>query len=655
MKTIITIVLAAASLTVNAQLPSLQWARNIGGSEANEVRVDPVGNVYTTGHFSGTKDFDPGPGTFFMSAVDIADDAYVCKLDANGNFLWAVQLGGSGTSYGNSLAVDAVGNVYTVGSYSIDIDADPGAGVAMLTSNGQSDMFISKLDANGNFVWARNIGGTVADVAHAAVLDLSGNICVTGIFNGVVDFDPGPGVASMNGGGNNDCFILKLDASGNFVMAVQTAGNYSQGDDITVDGTGNLYVCGVYTTTVDLDPGAGAFNVTSAGAGDVFVIKLDAAGNFIWGRSVGGIGTDNVRSLKVDASGNVYVVGNFSFTPDFDPGPGVFNVTAVGPSDAFLLKLDAAGIFAWVKIFSSTGSESARAVTTDALGNTYATGLFQATIDFDPGPGVFNLTSLGASNDIFIVKLDASGNFVWAVRFGGTTLDEGLSLFMGASGNLYAAGYFEEVIDFDPGPGSVTLNSATGNTFIINLGAGVALPLVLLDFSGKQAPAGNLLQWKTAQEINTREFEIEWSDNGQRFSTIALRPAAGNSNATLQYSYLHAGNIDGDNYYRLKMVDMDGRSSYSPVIRISNKPASPGFTVFPNPVADVAQLSIQALKKETIRFTIYSVDGKQVSSATFNLDKGNNRFDWNLNFIPAGKYFMKSESGAFKTIQFIKK
>jgi hypothetical protein len=654
MRTIITIILAAASVAANAQLPGLQWARNIGGSEGNEVRVDVAGNVYTTGHFSGVADFDPGPGTFFLSAVAIADDAYVSKLDANGNFAWAVQLGGSGTSYGQSLAVDVLGNVYTVGNYSSDIDADPGPGVFTLNSNGQFEMYISKLDANGNFVWARSIGGATSDIAYSVVLDLAGNVCLTGTFIGAVDFDPGPGVFTLNGGGNNDCFILKLDAAGNFVMAAQTAGNYSQGDAITVDGAGNLYVCGVYTTTVDLDPGAGVFNVTSTGGGDAFVIKLDPTGNFIWGRSIGGIATDNVRSVKVDASGNVFLAGDFNFTPDFDPGPGVFNATAVGGLDAYLVKLDAAGIFVWAKIFSGPAAEAARVVTTDAVGNTYISGLFQATMDFDPGPGVFNLTSLGASNDIFIVKLDAAGNFVWAIRFGGTTLDEGLSLFVGASGNLYATGYFEEVVDFDPGPGSVTLNSATGDTFIINLGIGAALPLVLIDFSGRHDPTGNLLQWKTAQEINTKEFEIEWSDNGQRFSTVATKPAAGNSTTTLQYSYLHSGRIDGDNYYRLKMVDLDGRFTYSPIVRINSKLVSATLAVFPNPVINVMTLNIQALKKETLVFYLHAADGKLVASKTVNLVRGGNLFNWDISAIASGQYFITGGNDQFGTVTVIK-
>lgn len=120
------------------------------------------------------------------------------------------------------------------------------------------------------------------------LLDQSGNLCITGIFNGIVDFDPGPLVFNLDGNGANECYILKLDTDGNFIWAKEIDGFYAQGDDIAKDASGNLYVCGVYSQTVDLDPGAGVYNVTSSGSADAFVIKLDATGNFIWGRSFGG-------------------------------------------------------------------------------------------------------------------------------------------------------------------------------------------------------------------------------------------------------------------------------------------------------------------------------------------------------------------------------
>lgn len=640
-------------LSLPAQIPSLQWARNIGGSRGDEIKVDAAGNVYTTGYFAGAGDFDPGPGNYFLNAFGIADDAYISKLDANGNFLWAIQLGGSSTNYSFSIEVDAAGNVYSVGYFSGTVDFDPGPGVFELTTNGQFDIGISKLDANGNFVWAKKVGGANSDLAYSLILDQTDNICITGNFIGVVDFDPGPAIANLDGNGTlGECFILKLTAGGDFIWAKEIDGNYSVGSTISKDATGSLYVCGVYNLTADLDPGVGVYNVTSADAGtDAFVIKLDASGGFVWGRSFGGPGTQTCESVETDASGNVYLAGYFPFTVDFDPGVGIFEMTATGSSDAFVLKLDASGNFVWAKAFSGTAAENANDLAVDALGNVYVTGLFQATTDFDPGAGVFNLTTI--SNDVYVAKLDAAGNFGWALQFSTGFSNTGLSIFVRSNGNIYTTGQFQGSGDFDPGPGTTALNSANGRTYIVNLGSSV-LPLTLLEFSGSSIASGNILQWKTAQEINTKDFEIEWSNNGINFEKIAARKSAGNSNATKQYSYLHTTRVNGDNYYRLKMQDIDGRFTYSNIIKINTKITVADFSVFPNPVSNVLQLNIQSLKTETLLFRLLGADGKIIASKYFNVVKGSNLFNWNLRSIPAGTYFITALNEQFKTLQVIK-
>lgn len=632
--------------------PSLVWAKNIGGSRGLSVKTDAAGNVYTTGYFGGVGDFDPGPGTFFLTAD--GGDAYVSKLDANGNFVWALLVGGnSGTNQGVSVLPDASGNIYIAGHFNGTVDFDPGPATFNITSNGQSDISVLKLDANGNFIWAKNIGGTSGDLAYAATLDPAGNICVTGVFNGLVDFDPGPGVFNLNGGGNNDCFILKLDANGNFLQALQIANSYSEGDAITIDAAGNLYFCGNYSLTVDLNPGVGVFNVTATSGADAFVVKLDNTGAFVWGKSFGGFGTDNCRSVKVDATGNVYLAGDFPFTVDFDPGPGVFNITVAGSLDGYILKLDAGGNFVWAKNIGGINADAARDIVLDAAANVYITGLFQATVDFDPGPGVFNLTAF--SNDIFIAKLTTAGDFGWALRYGGATLDEGISLFNSATGNLYGTGYFNDVVDFDPGPGTTSLNSANGATYIVNLGPGGTVPLSLLNFSGNPNPAGNLLQWTTASETNTKHFEVEWSSSEQQYNSVGTVTAAGNSSQTLQYNYLHSQPVSGNNYYRLKMVDIDGRFTYSPVIVISSNASVSSVKVFPNPVTDVLQLYIQSEKRETIIYNLYSADGKIIASKSFELVKGSNLLSWNVQQLASGNYFLSAAGNRGEAIKIIKK
>ena len=162
------------------------------------------------------------------------------------------------------------------------------------------------------------------------------------------------------------------------------------------------------------------------------------------------------------------------------------------------------------------------------------------------------------------------------------------------------------------------------------------------------------LQWITAGELNTKDFEVEWSDDGLHFNKIAKLPAAGNSTHDLHYSYLHKLPIDGNNYYRLKMIDIDGRFTYSPVIKINIALTETKIVIFPNPVTDFLQLQVQAVKNETIVFHLHSSDGKLIASKNFTLTKGSNLLSWNMQQLASGNYFITSVSNHFEAIRIIK-
>ncbi len=387
---------------------------------------------------------------------------------------WAKSMGGTSVDEGLSIAVDGSGNVYTTGYFGGTVDFDPGPGVANLTSAGIEDIFVSKFDASGNYVWAKRMGGTGFDAGSSIAVDGSGNVYTTGSFEGTADFDPGPGVANLTSGRGGDIFVSKLDASGNYVWAKSIMGA-SLVRSIAVDGSGNVYTTGFFFNTADFDPGPGVANLSSASAGgyDIFVSKLDASGNYVWAKrmggmgGMGGIGDDEGRSIAVDGSGNVYTTGYFRGTADFDPGPGEANLTSAGFNDIFVSKLDASGNYVWAKRMGGTSEDEGYSIAVDGSGNVYTTGYFFGTADFDPGPGVANLTSAGSTN-IFVSKLDASGNYVWAKRMGGTSFDRGYSIAVDGSGNVYTTGIFLGMVDFDPGPGEANLTSAGGADIFVS-------------------------------------------------------------------------------------------------------------------------------------------------------------------------------------------
>jgi len=466
-------------------------AKAMGGTSSDEgysITTDASGNVYTTGYFQGTADFDPSSGTTNLTSAG-NKDIFIQKLDASGNLLWAKAIGGTSYDYGISITTDASGNVYTTGFFAKTADFDPSSGTTTLTSAGSYDIFIQKLDASGNFVRAKAMGGTSYDEGYSITTDSSGNVYTTGYFQGTADFDPSAGTTNLTSAGSNDIFIQKLDASGNFVWAKAMGGtSFDFGRSISTDAYGNVYTTGTFLGTAVFDPSAtGTTNLTSAGSVDIFIQKLDASGNLLWAKAMGGTSDDFCVSITTDASGNVYTTGYFEETADFDPSAGTTNLTSAGEYDIFIQKLDASGNLLWAKAMGGTSYDEGWSITTDASGNVYTTGSFQGTADFDPSSGTTNLTSAGGY-DIFIQKLDASGNLVWAKTMGGTSHDFGYSITTDASGNVYTTGYFRGTADFDP--------STTGTTNLTSAGSGDI-------FIQKLDASGNLL-WAKAMGGNFR-------------------------------------------------------------------------------------------------------------------------------------------------------
>jgi hypothetical protein len=432
---------------IYAQCANWLWAKRMGGTSndyGTSVAVDGSGNVYTTGYFFGTVDFDPGPGTFYLTSAG-AEDIFISKLDASGNFIWAKRMGGANEDFSFSITIDISGNVYTTGDFNGIADFDPGAGTFNLTAfGGYSNIFISKLDSSGNFVWAKKMGGSGHAYSFSIVADASGNLYTTGSFIGTDDFDPGFGIYNLTSHGLGDIFVSKLDSSGNFIWAKAMGGTgWDYGNCIALDASDNIYITGSFEKTVDFDPGVGIFNLTWDGDISLFVSKLDSSGNFVWAKAMSGLYSGAYGySLALDATDNVYTTGGFGGTIDFDPGAGVFNLTSVGNADIFISKLDTLGNFVWAKDIGGVNDDIGNSIAIDRFGSgdVYTTGYFQATADFDPGPGTFNLFAGGI--DMFISKLNASGNFLGAQAIGPAGEVKAQSIAVDAFGNVYVAGSF---------------------------------------------------------------------------------------------------------------------------------------------------------------------------------------------------------------------
>ena len=303
-----------------------------------------------------------GPSNHTVTAA--GEDAFLLKLDSAGNFVSRAKTwGGISRDRAFGIAVDGGGNAYAAGFFTGSADFDPDTGTFTLTAAAATDVFISKLDSAGNFVWAKQLDGRPYDPGYTqgVALDDFGNIYVVRSFGG---------------------YLSKLDSAGNLVWTRQLGNGINNfPTSVATDGTESVYSVGMFSGTQDFDPGPGSFNLSSDGW-DVFISKLDSAGGFIWAKKFGGTASaeDHAHGVAVDGSGNVYTVGTFRYTADFDPGPGTFNLTNRGNNmDGFVSKLDSEGNFVWAgqmggSAFSPTTNY---AVTVDQFGTIFTAGYFQ--------------------------------------------------------------------------------------------------------------------------------------------------------------------------------------------------------------------------------------------------------------------------------------
>jgi hypothetical protein len=209
-----------------------------------------------------------------------------------------------------------------------------------LSSAGGYDVFLAKYDASGGLVWAKAMGGTDSEEGQSVAVDGSGNAVLTGYFYGTADFDPGSGTVNLTPAGGSDVFLAKYDASGGLVWANAIGGtDYEESTSVSVDGSGNTVVTGIFFGTADFDPGSGTSNLTSSGNADVFLSKYDASGGLVWANAMGGTEYETSTSVAVNGSGNPVVTGYFYRTVDFDPSSSTTSLTSMsGGAYGFLAK-----------------------------------------------------------------------------------------------------------------------------------------------------------------------------------------------------------------------------------------------------------------------------------------------------------------------------
>lgn len=450
---IITLLSTLGFQSLSAQIPVLEWAKQIGTiytDNSSSVLVDSIGNVYTSGGFYGVLDIDPGPDTTNLGTIGNRS-LYIQKLDLNGELLWGKSITGTGGITVSQVVMDHSGDLILVGHFSDSVDFDPGIGTSYLGDSGNiMDVFILKLDSNGDFIWVNQMGSLNSEERSEGIaVDLMGNLYIIGRFYGTTDFDPGPDTNYVSASGLGDMFVEKFDSNGNFIWSKQLLGpGYVGGHSIAVDTLGDLYIAGHFSLTVDFDPGVDETILTAFEGPDPFILKLNTNGALDWVKQIQASETTIIKSITLDHAANILLTGSFSDTVDFNYGTGVDTFISMGTSDAFIQKLTSDGDYVWTKHMGNTSYAGGESIVTDYLGNMYTSGIFYESVDFDPGLDTFNVY-VGGLAALFIQKLDSNGNFIWVdiSQWGGPNVGVN-SIFTDNLGYVYRTGVFTQTIGF---------------------------------------------------------------------------------------------------------------------------------------------------------------------------------------------------------------
>jgi gliding motility-associated-like protein len=466
--------------------PQLTWATFYGGTAADgpqSVATDNAGNVFVTGYTNSSNFPVQTAGTFFQGTNTGGWISFILKFNNAGNLLWATYYAGC---QGSSIACDGSGNVFVTGSAAATNFPVQNAGTFFQgVLAGTTDAFILKFDNAGNRLWATYYGGSGSgyDEATSIACDVSGNVFVTGHTpsSGFPVQTAGTFFQGANAGGNYDVFILKFDNVGNRLWATYYGGSgEDNGNTIACDGSGNVFITGLTTSTNFPVQNAGTFfQGASAGSTDAFILKFDNAGNRLWATYYGGSGADNGYSIACDGSSNMFITGITASNNFPVQNAGTFFQGALaGGSDAFILKFDNVGNRLWATYYGGgSGNESSNVTNNDKLaidqcGTVYVSFETSSTDMFTQVPcdgGYYDDSHNGGTYDIFIASFSNTGNLIWATYLGGNGLDFRSPMATDNAGNLFVSGEWTSgIIDAtypltNPGGGSYYDGTFNGN------------------------------------------------------------------------------------------------------------------------------------------------------------------------------------------------
>ena len=449
----------------------VSWAARATSNGADvgySLTTDTGSNVYVTGQYTNTFTLYNSSETAFSNTLanvaGTVGDVFVAKYNGfTGAVSWAARATSNGSDIGYGIVTDLGTNVYVSGQYSNTLtiyNSNTTSFGNTLSNVGANGSFLGKYDTNSGSVISANSTRSNVSASSISVLSVaydatSSNVYVSGYYNGVFIaydqkqnpvFTPDPVPVQSS-------FLAKYTPNGQILwFAKQAAVTTAAAQSVTVDASGNVYVTGQYTGTMNVFSSSGtqfSNTLANSGSSDVFIIKYSSTGNVTWAARAGSLGADVGNSIITDPGSNVYVTGQYGglLTIYNSSGTAFSNTLAqIVGFDAFILKYDGfTGNVSWVARAGSAGSDAGVGITSDTGSNVYTTGYYNGTMTFyNSSTTAFSntLAQIGGA-DVFIAKYDRNtGNVLWVTRAGSAGTDVGQGIATDAGSNVYVTGYY---------------------------------------------------------------------------------------------------------------------------------------------------------------------------------------------------------------------
>lgn len=598
------------------QVPSIQWESVLGGSDEDQATfgLQTLDGGYVVVGSTASNDYD-------VSGNHGAYDYWVVKLNSQGNIDWQKTLGGSSVEDVRWIIQTADSGYMVCGSSS-----SHNGNVTGHHGGYEEDYWIVKLNKKGIIKWQKSYGGSKRDHAVCISRTIDSGYIISGITYST------DGDVTHNGDSNyGDNWIVKIDSIGNIKWQKTYGGSGSEYPATIKQTFDKGYIIAGYSNSHDGD-------IThNHGDFDYWVFKIDSLGVMQWQKSLGGSKADYAYSI-IQLNDSGYILAGRTSSKNG-------NVTGNhGNTDYWIVRLGNQGDIKWQKTYGGSNQDEARSMQQTSDGGFVIAGFSASTND--------DVTSNHGGIDDWVIKIDSTGILQWQKTYGGSKEDVATCIQTTSDGGYVLFG------DTQSNDGDVTKYYNGANFWVVKLAPSV-LSSNFANFNAKRSNSNAEISWQTSSEINTNRFVLKRSFDGANFYPVSTLKAAGNSDKLITYHYtdLNVEKLGSTIYYQLQLIDNDGKSNLSNVIKLPVSLSKLYIQVSPNPVlSDILSVKIETDKTQPVQLIIDNSLGKKIISEKIILEAGSNTLSYNTASWAKGIYYIKMSAldGSIKTLKVVK-